>query len=155
MLHFSRPTSVEPSYRTYVALNSLPFCGLLLLAVWPGCTAPASAPPAGTATLVAPTPGVPGLAVFYGSVKIDGAAAGEGLTVVADANGVNCGSGTIRSARYELAVASDSEKRGCGKPSDPVVFRWLDGSADGGRPFDQRAAWQPTSQQLDLTLKTR
>lgn len=108
-----------------------------------------------TAAPATPTPGAPGLAVFYGAVTVDGGPASDGLTVVVEVNGANCGSGVVRAGRYELAVASDAEKRGCGKPGDTVVFKWGGLGDPGGRAFDQTAAWQPHSQHVDLTVRTR
>ena len=122
----------------------------------PGGPVPASPQaPADRATPATATPGAPGLAVFYGSVTADGGPPFEGLTIVVDIDEIDCGSGTVRAGRYELAVASERERRGCGKPEAPVVFR-LVGAGDGpGRAFDQKGAWQPLSQKLDLTVRTR
>jgi len=102
-----------------------------------------------------PTPGAPGLAVFYGAVKVDGAAPFEGMTLTVQVNGVNCGSGLVRGGRYEVVVASDADKGGCGKPGDPVLFL-IGGEGDpGGHAFDQKGAFQMASQKLDLTAKTQ
>lgn len=91
--------------------------------------------------------------MFYGALQMDGAAAPDGTVVIAEVNGGSCGSGTARAGRYEMAVASEGERRGCGKPGDTVVFRLL-GTAPGPA-FEPQAKWQALSQQVNLTMKTR
>jgi len=127
---------------------------LLLLALASCTPGPTVAPSTPTpAAPPGPTPGAPGLAVFYGAVVMDAAAAPDGTVVVAEVNGASCGSGMARAGRYEMAVASEAERRGCGKAGDTVVFRLL--GTDPGPAFEPQAKWQLASQPVNLSLKTR
>jgi hypothetical protein len=75
--------------------------------------------------------------------------------VIVQVNGNNCGSAVVNGGTYEVDVASDVAKEGCGKTGDTVVFV-LGGEGDpGGQQFDQAGFWDNTqTNELDLTLTT-
>ncbi|GEM_PF-5533168 len=118
-------------------------CGLAALSA--SCTRP----------LPVRAPAAPdGVAVYYGSATVDGAPANDGITIAVEVNGANCGSGVTRGGQYQLVVAAEGQFKGCGRPGDVVVFALGGVSEPGSKPFDQRGAFQLTTQRLDLTIRT-
>ncbi len=118
-------------------------CGLAVLSA--ACTRP----------LPVRAPAAPeGLAGYYGAVALDGAPAYDGITIVVQVNGANCGSGATRGGQYQLVVAAEGQFKGCGRTGDAVVFS-LGGVGElGSKPFDQRGAFRLATQRLDLTIRT-
>ncbi len=94
-------------------------------------------------------------AQFSGSASIDSEALFDGATIVAQVNGNNCGSGFVTDSSYELTVASDEAKRGCGTPGATVTFV-LGGEGDpGGSEADESGIWDDGQvNELDITFTT-
>lgn len=122
---------------------------LTLLAA--ACTQPTRQQSAAEATAnAAPSPGAPGLSVLYGAVTVAEKPAPDGTAITVVVNDNACGSAAVRGGRYEVVVAGDAEKKGCGKPGDEVtLYNGLDGDP-ARKPFSQKAKWAANSQKLDL-----
>ena len=95
-------------------------------------------------------------AQFSGSASIDGEALFDGATIIAQVNGNNCGSGIVTGGSYEVTVASDGAKSGCGTSSATVTFV-LGGEGDpGGTEADQSGIWDDSQvNELDITFTTQ
>ena len=111
-----------------------------------------------TFTTVAPPPPNGGSgegAQFSGSASIDGAPLFEGATILAQIGGNNCGTGVVADGSYEVTVASDEAKGGCGTSGATVTFV-LGGAGDpGGTEADQTGTWDDSqANELDITFTT-
>ena len=95
-------------------------------------------------------------AQFSGSASIDGEPLFDGATIVAQVNGNNCGSGVVTDGSYEVTVASEEAKGGCGAPGATVTFV-LGGEGDpGGTEADQSGTWDDSQvNALDITFTTQ
>ena len=95
-------------------------------------------------------------AQFSGSASIDGEALFEGATIIAQVAGNNCGTGIVTDGSYEVTVASDEAKGGCGTSGATVTFV-LGGEGDpGGTEADQTGTWDDSQVNgLDITFTTQ
>ena len=95
-------------------------------------------------------------AQFIGSASIDGEALFDGATIIAQVDGNNCGSGVVTGGSYEVAVASDEAKSGCGTAGATVTFV-LGGEGDpGGTEAAQSGIWDDSQvNELDITFTTQ
>lgn len=123
----------------------------LILLLTAACATPSPAAPPTAAAPGASAPD-PKLAVFRGSVTLGGRPAGEGEIIAVQVNGVECGAAPVRGGRYELVAASDADRKGCGKPGDPVEFFLGLAGDPSSRTFPQKARWNQGVQQVDLVL---
>jgi len=118
--------------------------------------------PTQTETLMeSPEPPTPGGssdegAQFSGSTSIDGEALFDGATIIAQIDGNNCGSGIVTDGSYDVTVASDEAKGGCGTSGATVTFV-LGGEGDpGGTEADQTGTWDDSQvNELDITFTTQ
>ena len=94
-------------------------------------------------------------AQFSGSASIDGEALFDGATIIAQVDGNNCGSGFVTDGSYDVTVASDEAKGGCGTAGATVTFV-LGGEGDpGGTEADQTGTWDDSQvNELDITFTT-
>ena len=95
-------------------------------------------------------------AQFSGLASIDGEALFDGATIIAQVNGYNCGSGFVTDGSYDVTVASDEAKGGCGTEGATVTFV-LGGEGDpGGTEADQTGTWDDSQvNELDITFTTQ
>lgn len=84
-------------------------------------------------------------AVFRLTVTIDGAPMPENHSGVgARVNGHNCGSSLFVDGAWEIHVAADEGKSGCGTPGAIVTFVLLGAGDPGGTEADQSGVWDNT-----------
>ncbi len=92
---------------------------------------------------------------FSGTASIDGEALFDTATILAEIDGNSCGSGEVTDGSYEVTVASDEAKAGCGTAGATVTFV-LGGEGDpGGTVADQTGTWDDSQvNELDITFTT-
>ena len=95
-------------------------------------------------------------AQFSGLASIDGEALFDNATIIAQVDGNNCGTGFVTDGSYEVTVASEEAKGGCGVPGATVTFV-LGGEGDpGGTEADQTGTWDDSQvNELDITFTTQ
>ncbi len=135
----------------------------ILLALAVACDGDDDDTPAPTQTespMESPEPPTPGGtsgegAQFSGAASLDGEALFDGATIIAQVDGNNCGSGFVTDGSYEVIVASDEAKGGCGTSGATVTFV-LGGEGDpGGTEADQTGTWDDNQvNELDITFTT-
>ncbi len=94
-------------------------------------------------------------AQFSGTATIDGEPLFEGATILAQVDGNNCGTGIVADGSYDVTVAADEAKGGCGTSGATVTFV-LGGAGDpGGTVADQTGTWDETqANELDINFTT-
>ncbi len=115
----------------------------------PGLTEPTATEPQPTEPSASPEPtspdGVTDDAAFRLTVTIDGEPMSENHPGVgAQVDGNNCGSSLFVDGAWEISVASDGGKSGCGTPGATVIFVLLGAGDPGGTEADETGVWDNT-----------